>query len=863
MSVEQPKKIIYPDQLNITINTSVPGYQKIIYKPNMTIKDSDEKTVKFNPLIRLNKSVIEKIPKEYQIKQFFNKGLFQSLLNVNGGIPAKSLLQATRSGNVDNNIKITLNAIFPIGSVIYIGKKPYAIGDIQWTNGDWKMDIKQKKEEIDINKVTEPRLYTQLVKEEIISGEDELSQIPETLRTGNNYSGPPVVVARGIQQPTTTSSTTPTKTSTTSTTSTSPITSSPITTTTSPTTTTSTTTSMPSKPVEQQQLIPRTTSKPVRQQIVNQENEDEENILPESPFVEELSPEEQNLCNLFNETFHNKKSKSTNFIRNYFKIGGKSVSKFPNIIQKIFLNFSPQVKEQIKSFLRITTNYIIPPSTEARKLPSISPTSYDKLCDQIDILESSTDGNCFFQAVADGINIYNCENENSKILYKNLYGKTQLFTPLIIREMVLVYINLLPATQIDEMLSVASNYLEDLNKEFEISVRRLENEFGRDLTQTEYLDTINNIYNSHENFLIKKPKSIPIYIDQKYKPFEVLKNNEISNYIMSKDYWANNIAIEALCYVLGICLITVQKYGYTSTLTIKPKQVERLQAILQDKEQVKDKMCFKKIMFLYNSGNHYELIRFTYKNKKNTITNALGNKEIIYTNRFYAIFRYDNIPPPIYMLFLIYGSIYVTISDPEKTNFTIYPTVMKEINDSLMKILTEEENREFIENFNDTFPQNGRSIDTLIFARGRTANSDYSNAITDIDGGSNIFVGGQKPPYGYQQPPYGYQQPPYGYQQPPPYGYRPYYITKKPEEREQSKLAYDITIDMELHPGTSLTPEQIEKSKCNNKYNAIRKSFAEFTGRPYTIPPVYPASNNKTRKNNQPIRGGKHKTRKV
>ena len=38
---------------------------------------------------------------------------------------------------------------------------------------------------------------------------------------------------------------------------------------------------------------------------------------------------------------------------------------------------------------------------------------------------------------------------------------------------------------------------------------------------------------------------------------------------------------------------------------------------------------------------------------------------------------------------------------------------------------------------------------------------------------------------------------------------------------------------------TSLTPEQIEKSKCNNKYNAIRKSYAEFTGKPYVIPPVY------------------------
>jgi len=144
MNKELPKKIIYPDQLNITINTSIPGFQKIEYKPSMTIKDTDEKRIFFNPLIKLKRSAIDSIPKEYKIKEFFNKGLFQSLLIHNGGMSASSLLQATRAGYIDNNIKITLDTIFPVGSVIYINKKPYAIGDVQWTNGDWKMDLKQK-----------------------------------------------------------------------------------------------------------------------------------------------------------------------------------------------------------------------------------------------------------------------------------------------------------------------------------------------------------------------------------------------------------------------------------------------------------------------------------------------------------------------------------------------------------------------------------------------------------------------------------------------------------------------------------------------------------------------------------------------
>jgi hypothetical protein len=85
---------------------------------------------------------------------------------------------------------------------------------------------------------------------------------------------------------------------------------------------------------------------------------------------------------------------------------------------------------------------------------------------------------------------------------------------------------------------------------------------------------------------------------------------------------------------------------------------------------------------------------------------------------------------------------------------------------------------------------------------------------------------------------------------------------KKPDEVDSSKIAYSITIDMEIHPGTSLTPEQLQNSKCNSKYNAIRKAFSEFTGKPYTMQPVYPEPKNNTKKNLLQTKGGKRKTRK-
>ena len=182
---------IIPNQLNIIIRTSVPGYQKIEYKPEMTIPDisRDDKSVKFNPLVKLNKGTVDKVPENLRKKQFFNRGLFDSLINFTNETPAKSLLNATRNGLVDNNIKVTLDTIFPENSVLYINKKPYAIADFQWSKGDWKVDTKIKKSQLDSSKISDPALYQTVVKDEIISGENQLQTLPPTIIYGANYTG--------------------------------------------------------------------------------------------------------------------------------------------------------------------------------------------------------------------------------------------------------------------------------------------------------------------------------------------------------------------------------------------------------------------------------------------------------------------------------------------------------------------------------------------------------------------------------------------------------------------------------------------------------------------------------------------------
>ena len=189
-----------PNELKIIINTSIPGFQSIRYKPSMTLPDDKtDGTVQFNPLVKLKSSVIKSLPENIQKKEFLNKGLFQSLINSHGLSKSKSLGQATKEGIVDNNIKVTLDTLFPTNSVIYINKQPYVIADVQWTNGDWKIDKKiQQVPQLESSRLTDPYLYNTVVKDEIIRGEEQLKQLPKDVIYGSNYTGPPNV-ASGVK----------------------------------------------------------------------------------------------------------------------------------------------------------------------------------------------------------------------------------------------------------------------------------------------------------------------------------------------------------------------------------------------------------------------------------------------------------------------------------------------------------------------------------------------------------------------------------------------------------------------------------------------------------------------------------------
>jgi hypothetical protein len=473
-------------------------------------------------------------------------------------------------------------------------------------------------------------------------------------------------------------------------------------------------------------------------------------------------------------------------------------SPYYNMVNEIFINLDNKHKENIKKYYFNTTKITL-------KLDSknLSYLAYKSLCNSV-ILKSSNDGNCFFKAVADGINISNYSNQIHKIIYAN-YGKTQLFTISILREIVSTYIQNKPKEELNEWLNASEIYVKPLNDAFN-------NKIGDNvLSQEQYLEELNYVYNTHENFLIYKPKIVPIDIDLYKRPFRVLEMNEIEQYIKSKDYWANNVAIDALCKILHLNIIPIEKYKDKNNLY-------RLRTLVHNFDI--ESVCKKKVMFLLYDNNHYELIRFKFNLKNITHTENIP-KSLIYKTVYFTIFENNIFIPPLHILFLFYGSFYSRLNVEIKKQVRIFNNIMNVIDNSMYKVL-ESKNERFIKTFDSYFPYS-KSIYSLLDNK-YIENKKPDIVEENLSGGKNTS--------------------------------KELFIKK---EKDDSKLEFVVTVYMELHPGTSLLPEDKRDLKCNQKYNMIRKSFSDLIGKPYVIPPVYIRSS-KTSKNDKQIMS--NKTRK-
>ena len=835
-----------PNELKITINTSIPGFQNIRYKPNMTIQDEKSNSVQFNPLVKLQKSVIASLPKNIQVKEFFNSGLFYSLINAHGLVKTKTLVEATKDGFVDNNIRVTLDTLFPVNSVLYISGQPYVIADVLWKKGDWKIDKKVLQvPQVNFSRINDPYLFTNLAKEQLVTGESELQALPKEVIYGSAYVPPPVPSGPLGPQPPGPTPQPPLG----------PSGPNPL-----PPGPSGPTPPLPIKPFVRPPLPPkplgplgplgpppnappvpigppisippRKPPKPVISQpnpfypplppipINNRFPTRPYLPLPPIPPVEEEEEEEENLPP---STYTVKllQSKNGQEFRNYFLSND-----YYEMVNYIVQNMNKESKNIINNILINTTGVSVKPAK------NLSKTAYNITVNGTKIYKNTGEGDCFFIAVADGINYQNLISNPADKIYYNNYGKgNMIFTQQILRKIVSDFILNLNGNIINDIIQTSEVNANFLNTEF----INFKNDLPEVMSEAEKLASLNNyleyLYKSNDSFLIKKPKQLTdtdLNLLNNLTTFSTIKNrNEINNYILSSDYWANYVAIDALISVLGLNIIALEK---------TPDNKIRL-------PYINTTYNWNKYMFLYYQNAHYELISFDY------ILQKIQKKPVLRIKKFtktIVIFDKNNdLYPPLWLIFLIFGSFYINILDEnDKQNFTLLPPVifnsLDNTFDNIMNIPDNDSKLKFLDLFNKYF------YPSILRDNSFTNSSGKFNAITFGGATPNLQMTNpniQSNPYNSYNPynqniPQRYNNMSQPYNRFIPNNQR-LTLNRSINDEPVSNISYYIAIDVQLKKGTSLSTIDLINLKCNQQFNKIRKSYADLRGLKYSMLPVY------------------------
>lgn len=852
-----------PNELNVTMNTNMPGYSKLKYKPDMTIKGLKAKNIQFNPLIKLNDAIVKDTyaklkqikPKMLISELFLEKSYFNTLLSYHKStnwIQTITLEQAHQAGNIDNNIKITLKYVFEPRSLIYLKDEPYSIGALNWTTGDWKLDTKEKSQPLPSYN---PFLRSAMITTRILSGEKELKTLKKlhpNLIQGPNYVPDPSIFAAGITparpppqpQPAPTPRILPPGPKPTTPPILPPGPAPP-----------------PGPPVPPPppaprpnprlaitddpgiEILPDNDDKYITEPVFSNEaiaqmrlpfelhnKKNNKNVkaadvltyvsgmgIDTSTFKKYLSKSV-----LIDAILNKIKTPSTKKIQTYFYKGD-----FYQMLNSVYINFEDDVKTSINNVFMTQT------PIQAGAGANLSKAAYDSVIESLNIYPNTGGGDCFFIAIADAINNYNYVNINTKITYNN-NGVSRPFTVDILRTIVYEYLINQDPDIINMYVEAGVENAQILNNEFEVNLRRMEEQGPVD--EDAYIQIANKTYseNNSHMFVIVPTKVSPL-IDNYYTPFVPAQKKQLERYIKSNQYWADEISIYAMAQILKINVIVLED---------KNNLLNSLCYIYNNVEQFND---WDKYVFLYYSGGHYELVTFNFTRKLDNKNMPIPTITIFNRNPpkanpkksqvFYIV--------PYYIIFGMFGSYYYPIKDIAKRQTIVFLKLNNEnvfdiINRSINKILTDNAyvhtrqsftRIEFVETFNRYFPgsdipkpQNVPLLETNILRRGlrnRTINTG------EQDGGAD-YPGQIQSPY-------------------------PYLV------KEESDICYAIKIDLMLRKGTTITDVEFNKLLCNARWNEITKPLSTILNTAHSIrpdinlaitnKPINKTANNKTANN--------------
>jgi hypothetical protein len=324
-----------------------------------------------------------------------------------------------------------------------------------------------------------------------------------------------------------------------------------------------------------------------------------------------------------------------------------------------------------------------------------------------------------------------------------------------------------------------------------------------------------------------------------FNPFQLVTSaEELKEYVESSDYYADLNTIQILGSILKLNIIPIQK-----------NKDDKLSIPYTNLDEDIDRYLF---LFYLKEESHYELITFNYK------VNSTFTKTFIFE-------KDDKIIPPFYILFLLFSTYFLKLSEPNRQR-VLLKQYLEEINDSYIKISNDVPRvREILklDNSDTSLKSITQKFRKLALSTHPDRNPDKNDEFKEINNAYNslkeymsFFEMFNK----YFQPTNDNVQEttlvggnPYNpYTAYNPYNlYNPYNTQDKGflKKTDESNLSFYITIELYLQKGKTLSDKQIGNLKCVKGWNKVRKSFSEFTGQKYVIPPIYEPVRNSTKKN--------------
>ena len=721
-----------PNTLTIFINTRIPGYQKLKFKPSMTIPTNTSETVYFDPLVKISRGSISNVPEDANPgkyddlakSQFFDKGMFQTLVNRNlssifnstkVGLPTDTdstkIEKAKEAGIIDNNIKVTLRTLFRPNSVIYIGNKPYTIYSYHWDKGDWKVNTKM------LSPFTQPTsIYNRGQTINVFAGptsgystgryqqaQTELKQLSNKATEGDNFdpdkykTAPAGVIGNGPASP---PLLLPGPT---------PVPSAPLLLEAPPAAAVAKPLLLgaPTVPVAKPLLLGAPTVPVAKPLLLGAPPAAAKPLLIGSPVSSSSSTSSVALTPVASTpkliepgsaptstalaTAPIPTARLITDDATTPTVGGGPESNLPieNVQQQNIRDYFNSYYDLLKKIYETNPskfkNYVYPPPVKRPgkqiDTTTLSKTFYEGSVEELRVVRTLRDGNCFFTCIAKALNIYHDIPQNDE------YQHTQKD----IREKVQKYYRAHPET-LKYILEVVTIPVKDeMNKELEKFRENNPSILGHQFDME-----VDRIFNENGLMFIQKPKKF-------LGDFTVLSEEEALDFIMEPTCWADDTIYPIIQFIYGMKVIAINYENGMYTIPypdLKPNT---------DMQQHNPEH-FDKYVFLLFSLKHYDLITFFNDYPKRP--QYLGETKPVAVFRRSGLIPDLNTPPntvgfeqpPSYILFFIYGTFYSNIPIDEPHDVVLFEPQMKEIDEAVKDIYDNEKIRtEFKIGFDKVF----------------------------------------------------------------------------------------------------------------------------------------------------------------